>query len=321
MKKKIFIDGHYGTTGLELALKLKKHPFIEIIKAKQKDQKNLKIKKNFYQHADAIILCLPDDASKQVINFLQKENIKTKILDTSTAYRTHKQWTYGFPELNNNIKKKIQTSTYITNPGCYAIAFIAAIAPLVKKNILLQNTVVSFTGISGYSGGGKKLISYFRQKKWLKKINHFSPLPYTLNFSHKHLAEMKLHTGLLQKPFFQPMVGNFYRGLLLSIPLNQKTMFKKNTSLNSLLKTYHAFYKQKPFIKINQINDLPLEKEIFLNPSINNKSNFINIALACDQKDYFMVYVFLDNLGKGAALSAIQNINLMLGFKETEGIL
>ena len=321
MKKKIFIDGHYGTTGLELTLKLKKHPFIEIIKIKKKDKKNLNIKKNFYQQADVIILCLPHKASKQVVNFLQKENIKTKILDTSTAYRTHKQWTYGFPELSQDIKQKIQTSSTITNPGCYAIAFIAAIAPLVKKNILLKNTSIYVTGISGYSGGGKKLISYFRQKKWLKTINYFSPLPYALNFSHKHLAEMQLHTGLLQKPFFQPMVGNFYRGLLLCIPLNQKTMFKKKTPLHSLLKTYHTFYKQKPFIKINQINNLPLEKEIFLNPSINNESNFINIALSSDQKDNVMLYVFLDNLGKGAALSAIQNLNLMLRFKETEGIL
>jgi N-acetyl-gamma-glutamyl-phosphate reductase len=313
MKYKIFIDGHYGTTGLKIDEMLKDRDELEILTIPHEDKKNIEIKKKFFNEADLVFLCLPDKASKESVKLIT--NINTKIIDASTAHRTNENWVYGIPELNNTQRKKIQTSNRVCVPGCHASGFIMAMNPLIENNIVLKSQKIVCNSITGYSGGGKGLIDIYEDDK--NKDKFLSQRPYALELSHKHLPEMKYVLGLDHAPFFTPSVGNFSQGMLVMSYLIKDELQTK-ISKDALIKLYKSYYSDEQFVKI--VEDGNYLDDGFLDAMKCNGTNNIEISVY-ENEDYFLVISRLDNLGKGASGAAVQSMNIMLGLEENLGLI
>lgn len=309
MKKKIFIDGEEGTTGLQLSEKLKNHSKIELLKINPSNRKNSLEKQKMMDMSDLTFLCLPDHASIETVKLGRELGENCPIfIDASTAHRISPDWTYGLPELSQQHEDQIRVSKNICVPGCYATGASLIIYPLVKKNLIQNSHNFIIQAISGYSGGGKKLIEYFNH-------NNLPFFYYGLNLNHKHLPEIKIHNDLSNYPTFLPSVANFYQGMIVNIFLNKQD-FTNEDSFNEIENIFSKYYNQKKFINVKCRRDLNLE-EGYYKPEKNINSNYLDINIFKNESfGQLIISSRLDNLGKGASSAAIQCMNLRFGFNE-----
>jgi len=312
---KVFIDGQEGTTGLQIHERLKSRTDLHILKIADQDRKNSEVKQRFLNEADLVILCLPDEASRESVNLIQ--NDKTKVIDSSTAFRTADGWTYGIPELNKQQRDRIKKSKRLTNPGCHATGFIMALYPLIQEQIVPLDYPVFAQSVTGYSGGGKKLIRVY-ESVTSGQGDLRGPRHYALNLDHKHLAEMQKIPGLKYPPLFTPIVGNYYQGMVVSIPLMPRLLPKKITAkdIRDILANY---YQSEPFVRVIPFESGPFLDNGFLSPLECNNTNRIDLFVFGNDEQILLASR-LDNLGKGASGAAVQNMNIMLGVEESTGL-
>lgn len=315
MSYSVFVDGQEGTTGLQINELLASRQDIKILKIDADKRKDLAERKRLINASDVTFLCLPDDAAKASVSLVDNPN--TCVIDASTAHRVDPAWAFGLPELTKDQRAKIKASKRIANPGCHATAFILALRPLVTAGLLPANTQIAANSITGYSGGGKKMIADYEaaalNPSFLK-----APRPYALGLTHKHLPEMQAYTGLSVAPIFQPIVGPFYKGLAVSVSL-QPSQFTRNASTADVQQILAAYYADEPFIKV-----LPLDLETtteggFYNVEANNNTNRVDIAVFGNAERMLLI-ARLDNLGKGASGAAVQSMNVHLGVEESLGL-
>jgi N-acetyl-gamma-glutamyl-phosphate reductase len=329
MKKKIFVDGSSGTTGLEINQRLSKYDNIEVIKIDYDKRRDIDERRKILNEADLVFLCLPDDAAKESVSLIT--NPDTRVIDASTAHRTAEGWTYGLSELSAAHKEAIIHSKRVSNPGCHATAFALSVYPLIHHEVMPADYPVTCQSITGYSGGGKSLIEKYEADN---EDNPYTkaPRPYSLGLNHKHLKEMMIHSGLSQAPVFIPVVANYYKGLATILPIHTRLLSNRleGRKLHSLFEDH---YKNQPFVKVmpyideNSLKDgsinsiIPSEGCLFdggIDITACNNTNMAHIfVIGNDEKQIATVITRLDNLGKGASGAAIQNMNLMLGYDET----
>lgn len=318
--KKVFIDGEAGTTGLQVRDRLASRDDIEIISPPFELRKDEKTRRELINEADAVILCLPDDASKEAASWVDADNDRTVLIDASTAFRVNDDWTYGFPELNLEQRNKIAASKRIANPGCYPTGFISLTRPLVDAGILPEGTPVTTNAISGYSGGGKALMEIYEgadSEPWGS---------YGFSLKHKHVPEMAKYSGLNRKPIFQPAVSKFVQGMVVSIPLHYDWL-KPGTTGEMIHSTLAKHYEGSNFVEVmpqgeGSIKESGLfERGAFLRPDTLANTNKMQLFVFDNDEDSMVVLCArLDNLGKGASGAAVQNMNIALGLDETTGL-
>ncbi|MBA9088199.1 N-acetyl-gamma-glutamyl-phosphate reductase [Fontibacillus solani] len=313
MKYKIFVDGQEGTTGLKIHEYLSKISNVEVVKIESDRRKDNDARRAIINEVDLVFLCLPDSASRESVSMVS--NNKTKIIDASTAFRTNSEWTYGLPELHKNQRNTIQNSSRVSVPGCHATGYILAIHPLVAEGIIPRDYPVSCYSLTGYSGGGKKLISEYQNSN---REQLFAPRQYALSLNHKHLPEMQLYTGLNSAPIFTPIVGNYYQGDAVTIPLFPR-MFTKNATAKDIQEVLASYYKDERFIRVMPYDSEAYLEDGFFNLMQCNNTNYLDIFVF-GHKDEIVLVSRFDNLGKGASGAAIQNMNIMLGFDEGMGL-
>lgn len=314
MKPKIFVDGQEGTTGLQINDYLSKRSDLEILKIDPEKRKDPIVRSALLNEADIAFLCLPDAAAKESVSLVNNDN--TKIIDASTAFRTDPNWTYGLPELDKNQRESIRNSYRVSNPGCHATGFILALYPLVKEGIVPDDYPVTCTSLTGYSGGGKKLIASYETPDSQDGLN--SPKHYALKLTHKHLPEMQKMADLKYPPVFAPVVSNFYKGMAVSVPLVPRLLNKK-VSAGDVRDLLASHYASEHFVRVMPFeSDSYLDNGFFNAEACNNTNNAEIFVFGHD--DQIMVITRFDNLGKGASGAAIQNMNIMLGLDERIGL-
>ncbi|OPB31592.1 N-acetyl-gamma-glutamyl-phosphate reductase [Bartonella sp. AR 15-3] len=308
MATKIFIDGEHGTTGLQIQKRLAKRSDLELLSIPHENRHNLDSRKDYLNQADIVILCLPDEAARETIKLL-KNNKKIRIIDSSTAHRTATDWVYGFPEMTKGQKKRIQEAHYVANPGCYPTGAISLIRPLREAGLIDSNYPISINAISGYTGGGRQLIAQMenQSRKDSLEENYFI---YGLNLNHKHIPEIKTHGQISQTPVFVPSVGRFPQGMIVNIPLH-RNLFTKSASCSDLREIFYIHYNEQNTISIAPQEET--EALTKLNPeSLAHKDSMKLFVFGNDNDGIFNLCSILDNLGKGASASAVQNLDLML---------
>ena len=322
MSAKIFIDGEVGTTGLQIRARLDQRSDVEVISLPEDRRKDSAARSEILNSADLAILCLPDDAARDAVAMI--ENADTRVIDASTAHRTHPDWAYGFPELNAGQADAIAASTRVTNPGCYALSSVAIIHPLVAAGILPADHPVTINAVSGYSGGGRKMIESFEDKAAPDYTDEAFRV-YGLSLAHKHVPEIQMHGGLTHRPLFMPSVGRFSQGMIVQMPLQLWSLpgSPRAEDLHGVLADH---YRDQPFVKVIALEDS--SGMAGLQPEAVNGTNELHLYVFANKtggegtdEGQAVVMALLDNLGKGASGQAVQNMNLMLGLGETEGLL
>ncbi|KAL7471400.1 hypothetical protein ACHAXS_011632 [Conticribra weissflogii] len=317
-KKKIFIDGEAGTTGLQVRDRLAGREDLEIISIADELRKDVNERKRLINEADCVILCLPDEASKEAASMVENDN--TVVIDASTAFRVDDNWTYGFPELSKAQKEKLKSSKRISNPGCYPTGFIALIRPLVDAGIIDKDAPLTVNAISGYSGGGNGLIKIYESDE------HEPWGAYGYSMNHKHLPEMSKYTGLNKKPIFQPAVASFPQGMVVSVPIHY-SLLKPGTTGQDVHDALSKHYDGSTFVSVMPLGESGakdagmLERGAFLRPdSLANTNTLELFVFHNDDEERMVLCARLDNLGKGASGAAVQNLNLSLGLEEATGL-
>ena len=308
---RIFIDGQAGTTGLQIHERLSVRTDIELIEIDPAERKNPDAKQSIIDQADVVVLCLPDDAAMETVK--NTKNTHTRFIDASTAHRVNPDWTYGMPELMPDQRDAIALARLVSNPGCYPTGFLAAVKPLIGAGLLAHNAMLSINAISGYSGGGRQLI-----EKYESEGANWPARPYSLALRHKHVPEMTQYAGLSTRPLFMPTVGHFYNGMLVSVPLHRDQLVKTN-SIENIHQLLADQYEAEPCIRVMPLNDDAELQDGFLDPEAANGTNRVDLFLYGHQDQMVLIARF-DNLGKGAAGAAVQNLNLMLQVTELEGL-
>lgn len=304
---KVFIDGNQGTTGLRLFDRLSKRDDIELLTISEELRKDKDERRRLINMSDITFLCLPDEASKESVSLC--DNDKTVIIDTSTAHRTNPDWAYGFAELSDEHRKNIASSKRIAVPGCHASGFISIVYPLIASGIMPKDYPCVCHSLTGYSGGGKKMINDYENEK---TNDLFAPRQYGLTQNHKHLKEMKAITGLDDFPVFTPIVDDYYSGMATTVPLFTKLLNVKTVA--EIHSMFNEYYKDSQFIEV-----LPLhggETPVTM-ISANEKSgkDSMKILISGNDERVFITSVF-DNLGKGASGAAVQCMNISMGINE-----
>ena len=311
--EKVFIDGSEGTTGLRIFERFQVRDDIELLKIDSDKRKDPEEIKKFINASDITFLCLPDAAAREAVELC--DNPDTVILDTSTAHRTAPGWAYGFPELSADHREAIKTGKRIAVPGCYASGFIGPVFPLVKGGILPADYPVSVFAVSGYSGGGKKLIARYEEEG--RDANLDSARMYAWGQAHKHLKEMKAVTGIAREPLFCPMTTNYHSGMIVQIPIYTELLAEKKTPQE--IRDYLAeYYKGEKFIKVMPFGaDVEAGGEIFSDACAGWDGMEIFVT---GNKERVVVASRFDNLGKGASGAAIQCMNIVMGCDEAKGL-
>ncbi len=307
--KKIFIDGKAGTTGLRIYERLENRADIELITLSEELRKDPAARKAAINSADVAFLCLPDAAAKESVAMV--ENPNTVIIDTSTAHRTSLEFAYGFPELSKELAEKIKNSKRIAVPGCHASGFISLVYPLLKNGLIAADTKLTCHSITGYSGGGKKMIEEYESEGRDPLLG--APRQYGLTQEHKHLKEMKAITGLENAPIFCPIVSDFYSGMVVTVPLFASDLKEGVTPAD--IKALYAKTYTGPIVHYTDAMD---ESGFISGAGMSLKDSMQVTVLGNDER--ILLVARYDNLGKGASGAAIQNLNIVLGTDITEGL-
>ena len=315
MAYKVFVDGSEGTTGLQIHERLAGRSELELITIDPDKRKDPVAKAACLNAADVAFLCLPDDAARESVALVT--NPSTVIIDASTAHRTNPDWAYGLPELGAEWRERIATSNRIANIGCHAGAFIIAVQPLVKAGLIPADEVLNCFSLTGYSGGGKKMIAAYEAVDRPATLQ--SPRPYALGLSHKHLPEMRLHSGLTSAPIFSPVVALYRQGLSVTVPLALPRL-PGSPKLADLHAALASAYAGQIFVKVLPLGDDAANLDGgFLDVQACNGTNRAEV-LVTGHDEQALVMVRIDNLGKGASGSAIQCMNIRLGLPEDAGL-
>ncbi len=305
---KVFIDGKAGTTGLRIFDRLSLRDDIEIISLKEEERKDAECRRNALNSCDIAFLCLPDEAAREAVRMVTNKNVK--ILDTSTAHRTDEDFAYGFPELSEKMHKNIKEMNKIAVPGCHASGFIALVYPLIEHGIISKDTYLTCHSITGYSGGGKKMIAQYKDEN--RDVLLDAPRQYGLTQMHKHLKEMVKISGINQTPVFCPIVSDFYSGMTVTVPLFKKDIIKGDANY------IKEIYKEKYCGKIVGYKEEPGENGFISAAELSGKDSMY-ISVAGNDERILLVAMY-DNLGKGASGAAIECMNTVLGIDETTGL-
>jgi N-acetyl-gamma-glutamyl-phosphate reductase len=315
MSPKVFIDGEAGTTGLQIADRLRQRADLDLVSIDPARRKDIDERARLMNMADAVILCLPDDAARLGVSLVTSKN--TVIIDASTAHRTAAGWTYGFPEMDKGQRAAIQASTRISNPGCYPTGAIALVRPLVDAGLLPQDFALTVNAVSGYSGGGRSMIEGFESPAAAEPI-HEAFFLYGLGLKHKHLPELQHYSRLTHRPLFVPSVGKFRQGMLVSVPL-QLWALPGTPSPAALHEALCAHYDDQEFVRVASLAESGALAR--LDPEAVNGSNEMRLFVFADAAgDQALLVAQLDNLGKGASGAAVQCLNLMIGQQPAAGL-
>jgi N-acetyl-gamma-glutamyl-phosphate reductase len=313
MKHRVFVDGQEGTTGLRINEYLAARSDVEVLRIDADRRKDAAERARLLNAADVAFLCLPDAASREAAALVTNPN--TCLIDASTAHRTVPGWVFGLPELAADQRAKIRGSKRLANPGCHASAFILLMLPLVDAGLVPASLGVSATSITGYSGGGKKMIEQYEAGGDARLD---APRPYGLTLAHKHIPEMMAHTGLTTKPVFMPIVGKFYKGLAVSVPLHLASL-SAGASAESLHAALTKRYDGERFIRVMPLRDAATLEDGFFDVQACNDSNRVDLFVFANESQVLLMSR-LDNLGKGASGAAVQTMNVHLGLDEGLGL-
>ncbi|WP_295587943.1 N-acetyl-gamma-glutamyl-phosphate reductase [uncultured Oscillibacter sp.] len=310
MKPIVYIDGKDGTTGLQIYDRLSARDDIELLLIDEEKRKDLQARKACINQADIVFLCLPDAAAREAVAMV--ENPATRVIDASTAHRTAPGWVYGFPELKAGQRETIAKAKWVANPGCHATGFISVAYPLIAAGVLPADADLTCFSLTGYSGGGKKMIAQYEASDRGTELS--SPCPYGLGQGHKHLPEMQVICGLAKPPVFVPVVDDYYKGMATTVMLHMSQL-NGVSSLQQVLEIYQAHYAGQKLVQVVPDTDTA---KLYANAKAG--SNDLSVVVAGNDGQFTVTALF-DNLGKGASGAAVQNMNLMLGLEETTGLL
>lgn len=304
---KIFIDGSAGTTGLRIYERLESRKDIELIRLSEENRKDINARKSAINSADIAFLCLPDGAAIEAVSLA--ENGNTVIIDTSTAHRTNPDWAYGFPELSAEREQKIAASKRIAVPGCHASGFISLVFPLVEAGILDKNTLLTCFSVTGYSGGGKKMIAEYESEDPDPLLS--APRQYGISQTHKHLPEMTAVCGLKNPPMFSPLVADFYSGMTVTVPL-----FK--AQINGTAEDIKKVYKEKYNSSVVKYKE-DFDEGGFVSANRLSGKDSMEISVSGNGERILLISRY-DNLGKGASGAAVECMNIVMGTDKTTGL-
>ena len=312
MKTKIFIDGSEGTTGLRIHERFASRDDIELLAIASDLRKDAAERKRLINESDITFLCLPDAAAREAVSLVESDHVR--IIDTSTAHRTESGWAYGFPELSEQHRAAIRHGKRIAVPGCHATGFISAVYPLVAGGILPADYPLAAFSLTGYSGGGKKMIAEYEGDGRHKDLA--APREYALTQQHKHLKEMKAVSGLEREPLFSPIVADYYSGMVVSVPLHT-ALLNGAHSPASLAAYFADFYKGEKFISVEQSTE-HLYGGMLAGNTLSGWDGLKIYVTGNDER--VVVSAQFDNLGKGASGAAVQCLNILLGCDEAKGL-
>jgi N-acetyl-gamma-glutamyl-phosphate reductase len=325
MTAKVFIDGEAGTTGLQIRQRLQARRDLQVVSIDPARRKDAEARAEMLNSADAVILCLPDDAAKEAVSLVT--NNHTKIIDASTAHRVDPHWVYGFPEMVDGHRVMIERSNRVSNPGCYPTGFIGLVAPLVAEGLIPKDFPITVNAVSGYSGGGKGLIEEFQRQP--PETTHDAFRTYGLTLTHKHVPEMTKYSGLAHAPVFAPSVGRYAQGMIVEVPL-QLWALPGNPTPKQLREALADFYQGEKFVSVADEQEvLSLQKtrtgaggyvEALDPEALNNTNRMKLFVFGNEPAGQARLVALLDNLGKGASGAAVQNVNLALGLDESAGL-
>lgn len=310
MKPIVYIDGKDGTTGLQIYDRLSARDDIQLLLIDEEKRKDPAARKACINQADIVFLCLPDAAAREAVAMV--ENPATRVIDASTAHRTAPGWVYGFPELKTGQREAIAKAKWVANPGCHATGFISVVYPLIAAGVLPADADLTCFSLTGYSGGGKKMIAQYEAADRGAELS--SPCPYGLGQGHKHLPEMQTICGLAKPPVFVPVVDDYYKGMATTVMLHMSQLAGVS-SLQQVQEIYQAHYAGQKLVQVAPDTDTA---KLYANAKAG--SNSLSIV-AAGNDGQFTVTALFDNLGKGASGAAVQNMNLMLGLVETTGLI
>ena len=314
MSVKVYIDGQEGTTGLKILERFEGRNDIELLRISEDKRKDSAERARLINMSDYTFLCLPDDAAREAVSFVDNDHVR--IIDASTAHRTNPAWAYGFPELSPEHREKIRTSNRVAVPGCYASGFASIVYPLVNNGIIPADFPVFAYATSGYSGAGKKAIAVYEGDD--KPFEFNSPRQYALSQQHKHLPEMKAVSGLEYTPMFNPMVCYYFSGMVVSVPVQTRTLPKKFTA-EQIHEMYAKHYEGANMIEVMPLMSADEQKSFFLASNTLSGQNKMQVFVFGNDEQVLLCSR-LDNLGKGASGAAVQCLNIMMGIDETTGL-
>ena len=314
MSTKVFVDGPEGTKGLKIFEYLSRRTDVEVLRIEEAKRKDLDERKRLINASDVTFLCLPDVASRESASLV--ENGNTVLIDASTAFRTHADWAYGLPELAPAQRERLRSAKRIAVPGCHASAFVLAMRPLVDAGFVARDFAAHAYSITGYSGGGKKMIADYETSQPDPKLQ--SPRAYALALGHKHLPEMAAHTGLATAPIFTPIVGPFYKGLAVTTYFTPEQLGKR-VGPRDVQALFAEYYANEAFVRVAPFDAQENLDEGFFDVQANNDTNRVDLFVFGND-ERFVTVARLDNLGKGASGAAIQCMNLSIGADEQTGL-
>ena len=309
MKPNIFIDGEHGTTGLQIRERLAKRDDINILSLAMKDRRDADKRREMLGKCDVAILCLPDDAAIEAVKLIEETgNTACKIIDTSTAHRTHPDWAFGFAELDKDQAAKIKNSKRISNPGCYSTGAIALLKPLLDTGIMKPDCPVTINAVSGYTGGGKQLIAQMEDASHEEHIKTSFHL-YAMTMQHKHVPEIMQRSGLEKRPLFMPSVARFAQGMLVSVPIHLEKLSYAN--IETVRGALAVHYDGCEFVSVASADEVANTKNV-KPEDYADRDDMRLWVFGDDENGYVNLVAQLDNLGKGASGAAVQNLNIVL---------
>ena len=310
MKTKVYIDGQSGTTGLQIYDRIGQREDLELLRIPEELRHDPDERKKYLNSADIVFLCLPDEGAREAVSFIDNPNVR--VIDASTAHRTNPDWTYGYPELSKAQREAIRTSKRVANPGCHATGFISTTAPLVAMGVIPKDYPMSCYSLTGYSGGGKKMIAEYEAEGRSELLD--APGIYGLNLHHKHLPEMQTVTGLAYPPVFMPVVDDYYKGMATTIML-QNRLLPGQPNAEEICAKLADYYRDEHFVSVVPFGEN--DSKLYANKLAG--TNRLEIVV-CGHEEQTTVTALFDNLGKGASGAAVQNMNIMLELPEETGL-
>ena len=310
MSTKVYIDGQAGTTGLQIFERIGMREDLTLLRIDEDKRHDLSERKKFLNMADIVFLCLPDAGAIEAVSLI--ENPDVRVIDASTAHRTSDEWTYGFPELSREQRAAIAASKRVANPGCHATGLISSVAPLVRMGILPKDYPVTCYSLTGYSGGGKKMIAQYEAEGREEKLS--APGIYGLTLKHKHIPEMQKVTGLACPPVFMPVVDDYYKGMATSIMLHNRLLNGQPTA-EEICARLSKYYADEHFVTVMPYD--PKQGTLYANALAG--TNHLQLVV-CGYEEQTTVTALFDNLGKGASGAAVQNMNIVLGIDAETGL-